>query len=118
MMHRLLVLLAISVLLAACRSSGTGQEQGPLGRFDGARASSCAMVSGLTALYWDYMNGVIRADYPETIRQVPFDIGGWVTNPVQPLYSLVYPTGWTGQFLVDPGIQQTGLHVFRQDGHA
>ena len=102
------------------RAAGTArhQEQDPLGRFDGARASSCATVSGLTALYWDYMNGVIRADYPETIRQVPFDIGGWVTNPVQPLYSLVYPTGWTGQFLVDPGIQQTGLHVFRQDGHA
>ena len=113
----LLAALVLAVLMVACGAGGTGQQD-PLARFNGARTGSCASVSGLTALYWDYMNGLIRADYPETIRQVPFDIGGWVTNPVQPLYSLVYPTGWTGQFLVDPGIQQTGLHVFRQDGHA
>src|SRR5690606_40150988 len=102
-MNRFLLLVALTALLSACSASGTGQGQDPLGRFGGARTSSCASVSGLTALYWDYMNGNIRADYPETIRQVPFDIGGWVINPVQPLYSLVYPVGWTGQYLVDPG---------------
>lgn len=113
----LLVALVLTALMVACGAAGTGQQD-PLARFNGARSGSCASVTGLAALYWDYMNGLPRVDYPETIRQVPFDIGGWVTNPVQPLYSLVYPAGWTGQYLVDPGIQQTGLHVFRQDGHA
>lgn len=115
----LLSALVLAVFMAACGSGGSGTgTQDPLARFAGTRTESCATISGLTALYWDYMNGIIRVDYPETIRQVPFNIGGWVINPVQPLYSLVYPEGWTGQFLVDPGIQQTGLHVFRQDGHA
>lgn len=114
---KLFVLVGLTALLVACGSTGTGQEQNP-NRFNGARSDSCGSVSGLTALYWDYMNGVIRADYPETIRQIPFNIGGSVTNPVQPLYSLVYPAGWVGQYLVDASIQQTGLHVYRQDGHA
>ena len=115
----LLAALLLVGFLAACGSGGSGAgTQDPLARFAGARTESCATISGLTALYWDYMNGNIRVDYPETIRQVPFNIGGWVINPVQPLYSLVYPVGWTGQVLVDPGIQQTGLHVYREDGHA
>ena len=115
----LMAAVVLAAFWVACGSGGSGTgTQDPLARFAGTRTESCATISGLTALYWDYMNGIIRVDYPETIRQVPFNIGGWVINPVQPLYSLVYPEGWTGQFLVDPGIQQTGLHVFRQDGHA
>lgn len=116
MKARVLVsLLTVVTLLAACGAGGTGPNTD---RFANARTDSCGSISGLAALYWDYMNGVIRADYPETIRQVPFNIGGAVTNPVQPLYSLLYPAGWTANVIVNPSLQQTGLHVFRQDGHA
>lgn len=103
------------MLLTACGAGGAGPRPD---RFANARSNSCGSISGLAALYWDYMNGVLRADYPETIRQVPFAIGGSVTNPVQPLYSVIYPAGWAANVLVDPSIQQTGLHLFRQDGHA
>lgn len=112
---RIVPLVAVAFLVVAC--SAGGQDQG-LSRFGGARTDSCANITGLKALYWDYLIGTVRVDYPETIRSIPFNIGGHVINPVQPLYGLVYPQGWAANPIVEPSIQGMGLHVFRADGHA
>ncbi len=105
-------LLVFAMLLAACGGS-SGPDRG------GAafRSQSCATVTGPSAAYWDFMNGVIRADYPETYRLLPY-VGNSYIHPVQPLYGFVYPTGWSPVTLADASLQLTGVNVVRADGQA
>lgn len=112
---RPLVLLAAAALLGACgTATGPGGGGGGAGGF---RSLSCPDVSGATAAYYDYMNGEIRPDYPDTVRLLPY-AGLPYTHPQQPLYSFLYPSGWTPNTLVDPASQLMGVNVLRNDGEA
>ena len=113
---------SLAVVLTACGSAG-GNGGGPGGgipdpnTFAGATSRTCAGVTGVPALYWDYMAGVIRFDYPETYRFVPY-LGTPITHPQQPLYSFMVPPGWDAVLLADAGLQLTGANVVRGDGNA
>src|SRR5690606_37587721 len=102
-----LALTLFVLLLASCGTTpgpggggGGGGGGGPRS-FDGAVSQSCEQVSGLQALYWDFMLGVIRTDYPETYRLLPY-VGSPFIHPAQPLYSFMYPPGWSAPTLADP----------------
>lgn len=111
---RLSVALVATLLLAAC---GTTQGPNPPRRYDDARSQTCADVSGVRALYWDFLNGTIRTDYPETYRFIPY-VGTPFIHPAQPLYSFTYPPGWQAFALSDPALQLMGANVVRADGQA
>lgn len=108
-----LVLFALFAL-AAC-----GTAPGPAGprQFEGARSQTCSDVRGVRALYWDFANGAFRADYPETYRLLPY-VGSPFIHPAQPLYSFMYPPGWSAVTLTDPSLQLMGANVVRGDGQA
>lgn len=118
---RLAALFTLVLLLAACGTSqgpdGGGGGGGGPGRFQNAQSQSCDQVTGLRALYWDFMLGAIRPDYPETYRLLPY-VGSPFFHQVQPLYSFMYPPGWTAVPLNDPSLQLTGANVVRSDGQA
>ncbi|MCA9837415.1 MAG: hypothetical protein KC422_10875 [Trueperaceae bacterium] len=80
--------------------------------------TSCTNTRGAEALYWDFMVGVIRVDYPETVRLIPYAPGIPFIHPVQPLYNFIYPAGWQADTLTDASSQLTGVNVIRQDGQA
>ena len=61
---------------------------------------------------------VIRADYPQTVRFLPYTPGIPFVHPQQPLYSFVYPPDWNAEMLTDTSQQLTGANVIRQDGRA
>lgn len=106
------------MLVAGCGASqGPGGGGGGPGRFQGATSQSCADVTGLRALYWDFMLGAIRTDYPETYRLLPY-VGSPFIHQAQPLYSFMYPPGWTAVTLSDPSLQLMGANVVRSDGQA
>lgn len=63
------------------------------------------------------MLGVIRTDYPETYRLLPY-VGSPFIHPAQPLYSFMYPPGWSALTLADPSVQLMGANVVRGDGQA
>jgi hypothetical protein len=117
-----LAAVVLAVVLTACGSAG-GNGGGSGGGipdptdFAGATSQTCAGVTGVPALYWDYMAGAIRFDYPETYRFVPY-VGTPFTHPQQPLYSFMVPPGWNAVLLADAGLQLTGANVVRGDGNA
>lgn len=112
---------ALLALLASCIS---GAPQAPGGSpispnpFQDARSESCATTRGAEALYWDYMNGLARLDYPQTILTIPYSPGLPFTHPVQPLYSFVYPSTWRTEMLTDNASQLTGVNVLSPDAQA
>ncbi len=100
---KVIFFVTLIVLLAAC-GGGTSQlppDDSPDFPFQNARSESCADTRGAEALYWDFMNGVIRADYPDTIRLIPYAPGTHFFHPVQPLYSFIYPSDWEAVTLTD-----------------
>lgn len=109
--------LAAVFALAMLSSCGGGLNAGP-GAFQGATSNFCDEAVGIEALYWDYMNGVIRVDYPETYRFIPYAPGSSFIHPEQPLYSFIYPSTWSVETLFNPGSQLTGVNVIRSDGRA
>jgi hypothetical protein len=110
---RLGALLLLTVLLASCVG---GIVPGGPGSFDDARSVSCDATRGAEALYWDFMNGVIRVDYPETIRFLPFPPGSTFIHPTQPLYNFSFPPGWQVDTLIDGPSNLAGANVVRPDG--
>jgi hypothetical protein len=120
LVHRALAAATLAVVLTACGSAG-GNPGGGGGTnpdaFAGATSQSCAGVTGVPALYWDFMAGAIRTDYPETYRFLPY-VGAPFIHPQQPLYSFTYPPGWNAVMLTDPSLQLTGANVVRGDGNA
>ena len=90
----------------------------PPSPYQGATSLTCENTKGAEALYWDYGLGVNRADYPQTVRFLPYAPGISFFHPVQPLYSFFYPQGWEAFELTDPSQQLTGVNVVRQDGRA
>lgn len=106
------------LLLASCGTTTGSASQPQPGNFDGARSLSCSNPTGLEALYWDFMNGIIRTDYPDTWRFLPYAPGSSFIHPVQPLYSFIYPSHWTLEPLTNPASQLTGANVIRPDGQA
>jgi hypothetical protein len=111
----LIALNALGVLLMAC---GSGASQTSPNPFQNARSESCANTSGVEALYWDFMNGIIRADYPETIRTIPYTPGLPFFHPLQPLYNFIYPSNWQAETLTDSASQLTGANVLGPNGQA
>jgi hypothetical protein len=110
-----LAAVVLAVVLTACGSAG-GNGGGSGGGipdptdFAGATSQTCAGVTGVPALYWDYMAGAIRFDYPETYRFVPY-VGTPFTHPQQPLYSFMVPPGWNAVLLADTGPLRARLGV-------
>jgi hypothetical protein len=114
----LLAVLVVAALSSGCATTG-GLPGAPTGdAFAAATSASCAEARGASALYWDFMNGIIRADYPETYRFLPYAPGTPFLHPQQPLYSFVHPSSWTAEMLTDPSLQLTGANVVRGDGQA
>ena len=115
-----LAMAGLAVLLTACGAAGGGGLAGGSPNpdaFAGATSQTCANVSGVPALYWDYSVGVIRVDYPETVRFVPY-LGLPFIHEEQPLYTFTVPPGWDVVKLLDPAVQLTGANVVRGDGNA
>lgn len=104
----------LAMMITACGGAGGPGATNP-GAFQGASSQTCTGVSGVPALYWDYMLGVIRTDYPQTYRFLPY-VGPAFIHPQQPLYSFTYPPGWTAEMLTDPSLQLTGANVISPDG--
>ena len=83
---------ALGLLVSACGDDG-GQQPS-------ASASSqiCAEVSGLEAVYWDFINGVPRGDLPSTAFMIPFEIDpaqSPYSNSTSLLLGFIVPQGWT-----------------------
>lgn len=115
---RVLALAALLLFLVGCGSAqGPGGGGGGPKRFEGAVSQSCAQVTGMRALYWDFMLGAMRTDYPETYRLLPY-VGSPFTHQAQPLYSFMFPPGWSAFALTDPSLQLMGANVVRADGQA
>ena len=89
----------------------------PASPYQGATSLTCD-TRGAEALYWDYLVQVIRTDYPQTIRFLPYAPGIPFIHPQQPLYNFVYPSGWQAETLTDASQQLTGANVLRQDARA
>lgn len=86
--------------------------------FQNATSQSCANTRGVEALYWDYMNGLARLDYPDTIQRIPYAPGISFIHPLQPIYSFEYPTGWQARTLTELPRSLAGANVTRQDNRA
>lgn len=119
--RRLLGTVVVALVLTACGTAGVGGGGAGGGggpeAFAGATSDLCDGVTGVRALYWDFMAGAIRVDYPETYRFVPY-VGAPFIHPQQPLYSFTYPPGWSAVTLADPSLQLMGANVVRGDGDA
>lgn len=72
-MKRLHFLLAVtmSFFLTACGSGGGGTGTGTGTTQASATSQLCTDVIGLEAIYWDFINGVIRVDLPQTAFTIP-----------------------------------------------
>ncbi|MEM6446008.1 MAG: hypothetical protein AAF704_05490 [Cyanobacteria bacterium P01_D01_bin.123] len=90
----------------------------PSSPFQNVTSLICDNTRGVEALYWDYSNGEIRADYPATLTQIPYLPGIPFILPQEPLYNFVYPSGWQAHPLVDARTSLTGVDVIRQDRQA
>lgn len=64
------------------------------------------------------MNGIVRVDYPETYRFLPYAPGTPFIHLQQPLYNFVHPSSWNAVTLTDPSLQLMGANVVRPDGQA
>lgn len=83
-----------------------------------AQSTQCRDTRGVEALYWDFSNGVIRVDYPETLLIPRFTSAFPYMHPAELLYNFFYPGGWQVETLFDQQTRLTGVNVIRADGQA
>lgn len=116
----LLVAVAFGVTVAAC-----GGDDG-VGPSSSATSQLCPDVSGLEAVFWDFINGIPRGDLPSTAFTIPFDIDfaqSPYSNSTSLLLGFMVPQGWTVSDAVDvsgfafPGTV-AGADLIRADNRA
>lgn len=116
-MRRAVALATLTMLLSSAACSDPTRE------FAGADSQLCADLTGLEAIYWDFINGVPRGDLPPTAFTIPFDFGGSYLNSTSYLLGFTVPAGWTATDAVDetgfalPG-GVAGANLVRADGQA
>ncbi len=97
--RKILLGIILCFTLVACGGSsggGTGGEGN--GNFSSASSQLCDELSGLEAVYWDFINGVPRGDLPSTAFTIPFDIDfsqSPYANSNSLLLGFSVPLGWT-----------------------
>ena len=100
------------VFLVGCGGGGggggssSGQQQ--------ARSQTCGNVSGLTAMYWDFSNGIPRGDLPGTAFTIPFANATIYQHPTDFTLFFTHPSDWTPETLGNPA----GVNLIRNDGRA
>ena len=87
--------LIVAVSITACGGGGGG------GSSAGATSQLCPELRGNEAIYWDFINGVIRGDLPSTAFTIPFGFGGTYSNSTSLLLGYTFPPGWTPTDAVD-----------------
>lgn len=114
----------IGLTLAGVLSACGGDD--PTEPLASATSQICADVSGLEAVYWDFVNGVPRGDLPATAFTIPFDIDftqSPYSNSTSLLLGFMVPQGWRVSDAVDvsgfaiPGTV-AGADLIRADGRA
>ncbi|HBR98539.1 MAG TPA: hypothetical protein DD979_14365 [Gammaproteobacteria bacterium] len=90
--YTVLSALLVSAVLTACGGGGSSSGNGDVAS---ARSQLCSELSGLEAVYWDFINGVIRTDLPTTAFTIPFNVQGSYTHARSPLLGFLVPQGWT-----------------------
>lgn len=80
-----------------------------------ATSHICNDVTGVTAIYWDLLNGIPRTDIPGGVPTVK-SIGGTYIHPSFPLLTFIYPAGYTPQ--TDPNSGFVGVNLIRNDNKA
>ena len=117
---RCALVVTMLVALAACGGGGGGNGSGSI---SSARSQLCDDISGLEAVYWDFINGVPRGDLPATAFTIPFPIQGSYTHSRSPLLGFLVPVGWSVSDSPDqsgyaiPGTE-VGAVLVRDDNNA
>lgn len=110
---------AVGLVAGAC-----GDD--PLEPFASATSQLCSEVTGLEAVYFDFINGIPRGDLPATAFTIPFNIDftqSPYSNGTSLLLGFMVPQGWTVSDAVDVsgfGIPGTaaGADLIRADDRA
>jgi len=96
---RALTIVSFLCVITACGGGGGDRTQQPvIDRNVAGTSTLCPEVlTGLEGVFWDFMNGVIRADLPATAFTIPFavDFSQPYVNSVSPLLNFSVPLGWT-----------------------
>ena len=105
-MKKLTLFLGIffGIVLSSCGGgggSGSGAVAAGSGAVSSAKSNLCDDLSGLEAVYWDFINGSIRTDLPSTAFTIPFNIQGTYSNSISLLLGFTVPQGWNARDAVD-----------------
>ncbi len=87
--------LFLGVLLSACGGGSNSNGNSGSANLSSAKSLLCTDLSGLEAIYWDFINGVPRGDLPDTAFKIPFNVQGSYTNSRSLLLGFLVPTGWS-----------------------
>ena len=110
---------ALCVLLCGCGDDG-------LGPLASATSQLCGDVTGVEAVFFDFINGVPRGDLPSTAFTIPFAVDftqSPYSNSTSLLLGFMVPQGWTVSDAVDvsgfaiPGTV-AGADLIRTDNRA
>lgn len=117
--------LATAALCVAATVAACGGDDG-VGPSNAATSQLCNDVTGVEAVFWDFINGVPRGDLPSTAYTIPFDIDfaqSPYSNSTSLLLGFMVPQGWTVSDAGDvsgfafPGTV-AGADLIRADGRA
>ncbi|MCF7560562.1 hypothetical protein L3X39_07925 [Sabulilitoribacter multivorans] len=107
---KLYFLLAIIILLAACSPDNSVANNNNLE--NAISKQGCQNVSGPTAIYWDYANGI-----PAPLSQIPVlaNPGPQFIHSQHPYLGLILPQGYTAFEDQDLQTASLGVNIIRND---
>ncbi|HHJ20086.1 MAG TPA: hypothetical protein ENJ84_09745, partial [Gammaproteobacteria bacterium] len=112
-----LIPLSLAINLLACGGGGGGNGNPS----SNATSVLCQGLTGLEAIYWDFINGTARTDLPDTAFTIPFQVDfsqspytnrnsvllgftsipkGWVISDGMDVSGFAFPNSFAGADLV------------------
>lgn len=99
----------LTVFLNSCSSDNEGDTNNNLNNFT---SQICNGITGPTAIYWDYANGI-----PAPLTQIPIlkNTSGQFIHSQLPYIGFPMPQGFTAIEVNNPQTQTLGVNVIRND---
>lgn len=101
-------------------TSDDGSDSGDQGNSNvsGTTSNICDAINGLTAVYWDFSNGIPRGDLPNTANTIPTNFTVTFAHPTILSFFFWHPAEWVAQNVYAQPAGTYGVDLVRNDNKA